>query len=63
MLAVFASSVVGLIIDSVLFLYLAFGNLDFIAGQVCGKGLMVLVALPAIVWSRQRDEKLGINPA
>ena len=62
-LAVFASSLIGLIIDSVLFLYLAFGNLDYLAGQVFGKGLMVLVALPAIVWIRQRDEKLGITQA
>lgn len=47
-LAVFASSVVGLMIDSAVFLYLAFGSLDFIAGQVVGKAWMVLAALPVI---------------
>lgn len=39
-LAVFASGIVGLTIDSAVFLYLAFGNLDFIAGQIVGKGWM-----------------------
>ena len=38
-LAVLASSVVGLIADSVLFLWLAFGSLDFLAGQIVGKTL------------------------
>ena len=47
-LAVFASSVVGLVIDSAIFLYLAFGSLDFIAGQIVGKAWMVLAALPVI---------------
>jgi queuosine precursor transporter len=47
-LAVFASSVVGLVIDSLLFLWLAFGNLEFLAGQVLGKFWMVLLALPVV---------------
>jgi len=34
MLAVAASSAVGLMVDSLVFLYLAFGNVDFLAGQV-----------------------------
>jgi len=42
-LAVFASSVVGLVIDSAVFLYLAFGSLDYLAGQVVGKMWMVLL--------------------
>jgi queuosine precursor transporter len=54
-LAVFASSVVGLIIDSAVFLYLAFGSLDFIAGQIVGKGWMVLLALPIIHVMRRRE--------
>ena len=62
-LAVFASGLVGLTIDSVIFLYLAFGNLDFVTGQIVGKSLMIIIALPAIIWIRQRDEKLGILPA
>jgi len=62
-LAVLASSVVGLVVDSLVFLYLAFGSLDFLAGQVLGKGWMVLLALPFIVWLRRRDERLGLLPA
>ena len=60
-LAVAASSVVGLIIDSAIFLYLAFGNLDFLAGQVVGKAWMVLLALPLIIWLRNRDKRLQIE--
>jgi queuosine precursor transporter len=53
--AVVASSFVGLLIDSVLFLYLAFGSLDFLWGQVVGKSWMVLLAIPVIWWIRERD--------
>jgi hypothetical protein len=62
-LAVLASSVVGLVVDSMVFLYLAFGSLDFLVGQVIGKGWMVLAALPFIALLRRRDERLGIVPA
>jgi uncharacterized PurR-regulated membrane protein YhhQ (DUF165 family) len=55
-LAVFASSVVGLIVDSVLFLYLAFGSLEFLAGQIMGKTWMVLLALPVVHWIRKRED-------
>jgi uncharacterized PurR-regulated membrane protein YhhQ (DUF165 family) len=44
--AVLLSSLVGLVIDSAVFLYLAFGSLDFLAGQIVGKAWMVLLALP-----------------
>jgi queuosine precursor transporter len=54
-LAVLASSVVGLLVDSVLFLWLAFGSLEFLAGQVVGKLWMVLLALPAVHWIRKRE--------
>jgi hypothetical protein len=43
--AVFASNVVGLIVDSALFLWLAFGSLSFLAGQVVGKTWMTLLAI------------------
>jgi queuosine precursor transporter len=49
-LAVLASGVVGAIIDSAVFLWLAFGSLDFIAGQVVGK-LMVTVAAAALLYA------------
>lgn len=62
-LAVVASSIVGLIVDSAVFLYLAFGSLEFLAGQVIGKAWMVVAALPFISWLRHRDAKLGLQPA
>lgn len=56
-LAVLASSLVGLVVDSVLFLWLAFGSLDFLAGQIVGKIWMVLLALPFIYWLRKDELK------
>lgn len=58
-LAVAASSLVGLVADSLLFLWLAFGSLEFLAGQIVGKAIMVALTLPAIRWLRNRDERLG----
>ena len=60
--AVLASSVIGLIADSVLFLWLAFGNLEFLAGQIIGKAWMVLAALPFIHWIRRRETASDIAP-
>jgi len=54
-LAVLASAVVGLIADSILFLWLAFGSLEFLEGQVLGKTWMVLLALPFVHWIRKRE--------
>ena len=48
LLAVVASSAVGLVVDSIVFLGLAFGSLDYLAGQVVGKAWAVLFALPLI---------------
>lgn len=62
-LAVVASSVVGLVIDSVVFLFLAFGTLDFLAGQIVGKAWMVLLAIPLIWLIRENDAKRGVVPA
>lgn len=61
--AVIASSVAGLVVDSVVFLWLAFGSLEFLAGQVIGKAWMVLFALPLILLLRKRDEQIGLGPA
>ena len=64
-LAVAASNLVGLVIDSVLFLQIAFGSLDFIEGQIIGKiwttifAVLVLLALRRWVvprYSRPADE-------
>jgi queuosine precursor transporter len=61
--AVVASSLVGLVIDSIVFLWLAFGSLEFLAGQVVGKAWMVLLSIPFVAWLRRRDERLGLRPA
>ena len=61
--AVFASSVVGLVVDSIVFLWLAFGSLEFLVGQIIGKLWMVLLAIPFVVYMRRRDERLGLKAA
>ena len=62
-LAVVASSLAGLVVDSIVFLYLAFGSLEFLLGQIIGKAWMVLLAVPLVAYLRRRDERLGLNPA
>jgi len=47
-LAVVASSCVGLVVDSVVFLTLAFGSLEFLGGQIVGKLWAVLFAVPLV---------------
>jgi len=61
--AVAASSLVGVVVDSIVFLWLAFGSLDFLAGQIVGKAWMVLLSIPFVAWLRRRDERLGLAPA
>ncbi len=45
-----------------MFLWLAFGSLDFLPGQIVGKFWMVLLATPFVAYLRRRDERLGLNP-
>jgi uncharacterized PurR-regulated membrane protein YhhQ (DUF165 family) len=47
-LAVIASATVGLAVDSVAFLWLAFGSLEFLGGQIVGKAWAVLISVPLI---------------
>jgi uncharacterized PurR-regulated membrane protein YhhQ (DUF165 family) len=54
MLALVLSSCVGLVIDSAVFLWLAFGSLQYLWGQVIGKAIMVAVSVPIIAWTRWR---------
>jgi queuosine precursor transporter len=63
LVAVVASSVVGLVVDSIVFLWLAFGSLEFLLGQIVGKAWMVLLSVPFVAWLRRRDVRLGIAPA
>jgi len=61
-MAVIASSGVGLVVDSIVFLWLAFGSLDFLMGQIVGKAWMVLLSIPFVAWLRKRDARLGMMP-
>lgn len=47
--AVVASNLVGLVVDSALFLSLAFGSLTFLPGQIVGKVWMT-AAFVAVLW-------------
>lgn len=62
-LAVVASGLIGIVVDSVVFLQLAFGSLNFLQGQIIGKLWMILLAIPPMIWLRRRDERLGARPA
>ncbi len=57
LVAVALSNAAGLVVDSVVFLWLAFGSLQFLAGQVVGKGWMTIAAVAVLaagrfVWRR-----------
>lgn len=56
-LAVMASGAVGAAIDSAVFLWLAFGSLDFVAGQMLGKFWMSALALPLLIFFAPRTER------
>lgn len=53
--AVGLSNTVGLVVDSALFLWLAFGSLDFLAGQIVGK-LEVTIVTVAVLWLVRRRQ-------
>lgn len=46
--AILASGIVGSIVDSAVFLFIAFGSLDFIAGQIVGKVWITILAAAAV---------------
>lgn len=52
-LAVMASGIVGAIVDSILFLHIAFDSLDHLGGQVVGK-LYASAAVALFLWARGR---------
>ena len=60
--AVALSNLAGAIVDSALFLWLAFGGLDHLAGNVVGKAFMVAAALP-IVWGARAVSRHSVRPA
>ena len=61
--AVVVSGVFGLLVDSIVFLWLAFGSLQFLAGQIAGKAWMIVVSIPLVMWLKKRDERLGLVAA
>lgn len=62
-LAVVASNVVGAAVDSILFLWIAFGSLGFFRGQMVGKLAMTALAVP-IVWRVRRALPVhAVHPA
>jgi hypothetical protein len=46
--------VVGLLVDSLLFLPLAFGSLTYLAGQLVGKTATTVIAVAVLVGTRAR---------
>ena len=57
LLAVALSNTVGLAIDSALFLWLAFGSFQFIAGQMVGKTWMTALAVVVLSLYRAMERK------
>jgi queuosine precursor transporter len=55
LLAVAVSSAVGAAVDSAVFLWLAFGSLAYLPGQIIGKVVMVALSLPVIAFMRSRE--------
>ena len=53
LLAMIVANTIGDIVDSAIFLYLAFGSLNFIAGQVIGKAYCTLIPV-ALLWLIRR---------
>jgi uncharacterized PurR-regulated membrane protein YhhQ (DUF165 family) len=60
--AVALSNTVGLVVDSALFLWLAFGSLDFLAGQVVGKAEMTVLAV-GVLWLVRRRHQVEVAVA
>lgn len=57
--AVALSNTVGLVVDSALFLWLAFGSLDFLAGQIVGKAFVTVLTVAALwVWRRAQPRQV-----
>lgn len=58
--AVAASNTVGLALDSALFLWFAFGSLDFLTGQIVGKVYMTVAAV-TLLWAVKRANYLVVR--
>lgn len=60
-LAVLASSAAGAVVDSAVFLWLAFGSLDLIEGQILGK-LWMSMAAALVIFLLQKSRRPLVTP-
>lgn len=51
LLAILLSNTVGSVVDSVLFLYIAFGNIDYVMGQIVGKSYTTIASMLIVIVS------------
>lgn len=58
-LAVFAGGMAGAVVDSLIFLSIAFGSLAFLPGQIIGKSYGIIAAAVVIAWRRRRRAALA----
>ncbi len=61
--AIMASGLVGSVVDSAIFLSLAFGSIEFITGQVLGKFWMSLAVAVLIGYLHRKNKQMNINHA
>lgn len=54
--ALLSSNTVGVLFDSILFLWLAFGSLAFLPGQLVGKTWVTIASIP-LVWSARKGTR------
>jgi uncharacterized PurR-regulated membrane protein YhhQ (DUF165 family) len=57
--AMAASNAVGLLADSLIFLWLAFGSLEFLPGQLLGKAWMTVAAVAVITVLQRRRQAVA----
>jgi uncharacterized PurR-regulated membrane protein YhhQ (DUF165 family) len=64
LLALTLSNIGALVIDSIIFLSIAFGSLAFLAGQIVGKAEMTVLAVVLVravtAWQRRRQSRLAV---
>lgn len=60
-LAVLLSGTVGAVVDSAIFLQLAFGSMDHVTGNVVGKVWMSALAVPVLLWWRHSSGSDTLN--
>lgn len=61
LLAVAASNGAGVVVDSAMFLWLAFGSIDFLVGQVVGKSWMTALTIVLILGWRAWQRKAAAH--